>query len=249
MSQKPSISTDPYSTEFVADLFDRMSATYGLTNYISSFGFTERWRRCCIQQLPHHPRLGKGYDFMTGMGELWASLDPRFKEAEVTGIDISSFMLAQAAKNTSAYSYKIDLLQENVLANNVDNSSADFIVSSFGLKTFSPQQLDTLATEVSRILKPGGVFSFIEISVPKNLLRPFYMFYLKQVIPLIGKIFQGDSDNYRMLGKYTEKFADCTLFHQLLITKGLEVHQTSHFAGCATGVFGRKSEPAWPIQF
>ena len=62
--------------------------------------------------------------------------------------------------------------------------SADFIVCSFGLKTFNETQLGTLADEVVRLLKPGGVFSFIEISVPQNALRPAYMFYLKKLIPL-----------------------------------------------------------------
>lgn len=240
MVKKSASSPDLYSSEFVEGLFDSMSSTYGFTNYVSSFGFTEKWRHRCIQQLPSHPQLTKGYDLMTGMGELWASLDPRFELAEVIGIDISPLMLAQAAQHTPNYPYSINLIQADVLWNDLPAHSADFIICSFGLKTFSPQQLDLLATEVDRLLKPGGVFSFVEISVPNNALRPFYMFYLKRVIPLVGKLLQGNAENYRMLGVYTEKFRDCTLFYNLLKTKGLQVNQTIYFAGCATGVFGRK---------
>lgn len=232
--------TELYSSEFVAGLFDSMSATYGFTNYVSSFGFTEKWRHRCIEQLPYHPRLGRGYDLMTGMGELWASLTPRFTEAEVTGIDLSPLMLAQAIRNIKSCSCTIALLQTDVLSNNLPANSADFIISSFGLKTFSIHQLEQLAAEVDRLLKPGGVFSFVEISMPQNMLRPFYMFYLKRVIPLVGKLFQGDAENYRMLGVYTEKFRDCTLFYKLLKAKGLDVRKASYFAGCATGVFGQK---------
>ncbi len=217
-----------------------MSATYGFTNYVSSFGFTEKWRHRCIEQLPHHPRPMRGYDLMTGMGELWASLTPRFTEAEVIGIDISPLMLAQAIRKIESYPYTITLLQTDVLSNDLPANSADFIISSFGLKTFSTHQLEQLAAEVDRLLKPGGVFSFVEISMPQNRIRPFYMFYLKRVIPLVGKLFQGDAENYRMLGVYTEKFRDCTVFCKLLKDKGLSVNLTSYFAGCATGVFGQK---------
>lgn len=42
---------DIYKKEFVEHLFNRMSMTYGVTNYISSFGFTERWRKQCIREI------------------------------------------------------------------------------------------------------------------------------------------------------------------------------------------------------
>lgn len=237
---KPQTLTDLYSSDFVAGLFDSMSSTYGLTNYVSSFGFTERWRHRCVEQLPIHAELKNGYDLMTGMGELWASLDQRFEKATVTALDISPIMLVQAEKNASRYPYKISLQQADVLQNDIPDDCADFIVCSFGLKTFNEIQLGKLADEVARLLKPGGVFSFIEISVPQNALRPVYMFYLKKLIPLIGRMFQGDADNYRMLGIYTENFKDCGMFHKFLLEKGLESNFRSYFHGCATGVSGKK---------
>jgi ubiquinone/menaquinone biosynthesis methyltransferase len=231
---------DIYSEDFVSGLFDSMSSTYGITNYISSFGFTERWRHRCIEQLPQQAQLKAGYDLMTGMGEVWASLDKRFTKTEIIGVDISPMMLARAAKNVSKYSFQISLQQEDVLSNTIPDNSADFIVSSFGLKTFNEEQQSLLADEVARILKPGGVFSFIEISVPQNVLRPLYMFYLKQVIPVIGTLFQGNADNYRMLGTYTSKFKDCSIFYHQLSKKGLDVKYKRYFLGCATGVSGVK---------
>lgn len=231
---------DIYSKDFVSGLFDSMAATYGVTNYFASFGFAERWRHQFIKQLPEHPYLEVGYDMMSGMGEVWASLDVRFKGAEIIALDISPVMLAKAEKQLKKYELAITLEQVDVLENSIPSNSADFVVSSFGLKTFNNVQLVALADEVVRILKPGGVFSFVEISVPDNVLRPFYMFYLKHAIPVIGKLFQGNADNYRMLGKYTATFKDCRLFHDLLSERGLVVKYNSYFYGCATGVSGRK---------
>jgi len=57
-----------YEPQFVASLFDEMSATYGITNYISSFGFCERWRRQPLEVTRLQPGM-LVVDLMTGMGE------------------------------------------------------------------------------------------------------------------------------------------------------------------------------------
>ena len=59
-----------YETKFVEKLFDKMSSSYANMNYITSFGFSERWRRQCIAEI----EIEKGktvVDLMTGMGECW----------------------------------------------------------------------------------------------------------------------------------------------------------------------------------
>ena len=42
---------DIYEEKFIIKLFDRMSKTYGTVNYFSSFGFTARWRKQCVQEI------------------------------------------------------------------------------------------------------------------------------------------------------------------------------------------------------
>lgn len=115
------------------------------------------------------------------------------------------------------------------------------IVSSFGLKTFSPDQIERLTVEVARLLKPGGVFSFLEISVPSNrLLRWPYLAYLRYLIPMIGRAFLGNPENYRMLSVYTEHFGNCHWAAQSFERAGLQVQEEAYFFGCATGVSGYK---------
>jgi demethylmenaquinone methyltransferase/2-methoxy-6-polyprenyl-1,4-benzoquinol methylase len=66
------------------------------------------------------------------------------------------------------------------------------------------------------------------------------MFYLRYIIPLIGRIFLGNPDNYRMLGIYTERFNNCSGMADALKHAGLEVEYRSFFFGCASGLRGRK---------
>ncbi len=110
------------------------------------------------------------------------------------------------------------------------------MVSSFGLKTFDREQQRRLAHTVAQLLKSGGSFPFVEISVPPFLpLRAAYMFYLKWLIPFLGRLLLGNPDCYRMLGAYTQAFDNATHFANCLREAGLEVVPVSYFFGCATG--------------
>ena len=124
-------------------------------------------------------------------------------------------------------------------------SSVDMIFCTFGLKTFSETQLSSLAAEVTRMLRPGGTFAFLEISVPPNpLLRIPFLFYLQQVVPLLGRLFLGNPENYRMLGVYTRAFHNCQTTGSLFAKAGLQIHFRSYFFGCATGFVGCKPLPS-----
>jgi SAM-dependent methyltransferase len=85
---------------------------------------------------------------------------------------------------------KIDFIEDDLLASNLPPESADFVISTFGLKTFNAEQHARLANLLARVLKPGGVFSMIEASDPKGWwLRPLYLFHLKVLLPIIESAF------------------------------------------------------------
>jgi len=233
------VQTKPsYDPKSIQALFDGMASTYGTVNIISSFGFSVRWRHQLVQGLP----LAKAtqiVDLMSGMNELCRSVAPRVgPTTRLTAIDISPEMVRRAQKD---WPFQLVIQTEDVLMWNYEPDSADAIISSFGLKTFDRSQQEQLSQTVFRLLRPGGVFSFIEISVPgSRLLRLVYLFYLNRVIPWIGRLFLGDPANYKMLGVYTQAFGNCQYFAECLCRQGLEVSEKSYFFGCATGVRGVK---------
>jgi demethylmenaquinone methyltransferase/2-methoxy-6-polyprenyl-1,4-benzoquinol methylase len=142
--------------------------------------------------------------------------------------------------------FRTEMVIADVLDWNLDCPFADVVVSSFGLKTFDRGQQAELAGKVAQ-LKPGGRFSFIEISVPPSVfLRVPFMFYLKRLIPLIGRLLLGNPDCYRMLGVYTEAFGNARHFAGCLKRTGLDAVAVSYCFGCATGVRGGKP-PSAPV--
>jgi len=174
---------DIYEPAFVKGVFDRCSARYIGFSWLFSFGFTERWRRQCVEALPLDPGAGaEGYDLMAGTGEVWPYLLHRYPDVRrITAVDISSGMHRLALERLHRErSHRIDFIEDDVLQSDLPPDSCDFIVSTFGLKTFNPAQHQALAELVARTLRPGGAFSFVEASDPKGWwLRPLYLLHLK----------------------------------------------------------------------
>ena len=236
--------TDIYDPTFVKGVFDRCSDRYITFSLICSLGFTERWRRQCVAAMPS-PAEGsaQGYDLMVGTGEVWPHLLQRFDGIKsITAVDISSGMHRLAMERLHAHrAHRIEFIEDDVLASDLPPESADFVVSTFGLKTFNPGQHARLAALITRVLKPGGVFSMIEASDPKGWwLRPLYLFHLRAVLPLIERIFLRGAQDFMMIGTYSTNFGNAAELAAMLRGHGLEVKFSKYFFGCATGVAGGK---------
>lgn len=235
---------DIYDPAYVKGVFDRCSGAYIAYSWICSFGFTERWRRQCVHYLPLRQSEGAvGYDLMAGTGEVWPHLLKRHpKLGAITAVDISSGMHKRAMRRLHAHrAHKIEFIEDDVLSSALPSASADFVVSTFGLKTFNPAQHARLAELIARVLKPGGGFCLIEASDPKGWrLRPLYLFYLKRVMPLVERVLLRGAQDFAMIGAYTSNFGDASGLAALLRAQGLQVVLRRHFFGCATSVSGVK---------
>jgi demethylmenaquinone methyltransferase/2-methoxy-6-polyprenyl-1,4-benzoquinol methylase len=235
---------DIFDPTYVKGVFDRCSSRYIGFSYFFSFGFTERWRSQCVEFMPQPASDGLvGYDLMAGTGEVWPHLLRRFPSiGAITAVDISSGMHAQAIKRLHSHrAYKIAFVEDNILASALPADTADFVVATFGLKTFNEMQHRELAKLVARVLKPGGAFAFVEASDPKDWwLRPLYRFHLRVVLPFIERTVLRGAQDFAMIGTYCDAFGDARGFGVALTEEGLEVEFRRFFFGCASGVFGRK---------
>lgn len=245
---------DIYDPDYVADLFDRCALHYRWWAAAASFGLVWLWRRQCVNRLPGQVALARHQgadintrtpqilDLMAGTGEVWPHLLSLYPEARITAVDISRQMHNRALSRLHGpYAHRIRHWQADVLRHDLSEGGADLLVSSFGLKTLTPEAQRDLAKRIARALKPGGVFSLIEASDPKGWrLRPLYRIYTHHVLPRIERFFLGGATDFRMFGTYTERFGDCTHFAESLRAEGLFVSPRRHVFGCATSVAGFK---------
>ena len=235
---------DIYDPDFVRGVFDRCGPAYRRWSLVASFGFVALWRRQCVAGLAEPPASAPvGFDLMAGTGETWPLLLRRWPHiGAITAVDISSQMNRRALERLNArHAGRVRLVEADVLAMDLPSGGADFVISTFGMKTFDPDQIERFAATLACLLSPGGTFSIIEASDPRGwMLRPLYNAYLRRVLPWIERLFLRGAQDFAMIGTYTARFGDCRHLARALAANGLEARVTRHFFGCATGVVGRR---------
>jgi ubiquinone/menaquinone biosynthesis methyltransferase len=234
---------DIYDPEFVKKLFNHMSGSYERMNYITSFGFSIRWRKQFLSKLGKSNEKLNVIDLLSGLGENWNYLKENFPNSNFNSLDFSEQMVLKSTpKAKRVFNNQLNVYIEDVLNNNLQDDHYDIVSCAYGLKTFNDDQLEKLAFEISRILKPNGKFSFVEVSMPKNkLLLSFYGFYIGKIIPKLGAVFLGNPSDYKMLWIYTKKFRDSSRVKEIFENYNLNVKIDKYFFGCATGISGMKN--------
>ena len=236
--------TGRYDDDYVRALFDRMGRTYDLVNVISSFGFSAMWRRLCVRNASIN-RGDRVCDLMSGSGECWRYI--LSAGAQLVSIDFSPVMVARQFDRRTKRRCSVDVRLENALSSSLPDESIDCVVAAFGLKTLDREGVRRLACEIRRILRPGGRFSFIEISDARDwILGSAYRWYIRSLIPVVGKVLLGDIECYRMLNTYTVAFGDCSRVAPIFSESGLRVNVRRHFYGCASSIVGAKDAEAQP---
>lgn len=233
-----------YNPEYVKGLFNKMSSSYERMNFVTSFGFSIRWRRQFLETFKQTQHKAEIIDLLTGMGETWNATKNKLPNSTLTVLDFSDGMLKYAKqKSETKYNNEIIVLQQDILKNKLPSNHYDFVTCAFGLKTFNDEQLNVLALETKRILKSGGQFSFIEVSKPNNrILKTLYGFYLGKIIPILGRLLLGNPEEYKMLWQYTNKFDNAKKATEIFANTGLKTEFNSYFYGCATGFYGTKTD-------
>lgn len=234
---------DLYSGAAVRGLFDRMSRTYERMNIVMSFGFSVRWRRQMMLLLPRDPQRRRVLDAMSGMGETWREVLRAIPDAEPAALDFSTRMIEHAGtRNQLRFGGRFDLLCQDMLDNDLPDGAFDVVVSAYGMKTFDEAQSRRFADELVRLLRPGGSFSFVEVTEPPNrALRALYDFYLSRVVPVVGVLLVSDPVEYRMLHRYLRAYGDgASTSSALGGHPSLQVRRRLLFFGCATSWTGTR---------
>lgn len=228
--------SDPSRRE-IWKMFNLISPTYDRTNRIVSLGMDLRWRKKVAQFLPDRKNLSV-LDLATGTGDqITALLQSSASIQSITGIDLASKMLEIAKKKLQhrAQLFIADAQKLPFAANHFDATTF-----SFGIRNVASPL--TSLKEIHRVLKPGGRCLILEFSLPPQPIRPFYLFYLRHVLPHLGGFLSKKPDAYRYLNQTIEHFPSGKEFAVLLRTAGFSRLQTVPMAlGAVTLYVGEKT--------
>lgn len=230
-----------YDPNFTKDIFNRVSHTYDIVNLISSCGLASFLRKQMIRRLPAGAKPQRTLDLLCGMGETWGAILKYAPETQITAVDFSEEMIAGAKRrNARYYNEKVVIVEENVLESSLKENQYDLVICAFGLKSFDNIQIEIMANLTKRVLKHGGKFVFIEMSLPPNILfRTMFLWHVRYLVPFLGAI-SGNRKAFGMLAKYTLSYRNSQIAGAIFAKLGLPIEHDSYLLGSASGFHGYK---------
>ncbi len=197
-------SVNPYDSERpkkeqVTQMFDLLAPTYDKLNGILSLGIDEYWRREALSVLKKYPH-SHILDIATGTGDFAILANKILQPDKITAVDISDGMMAVGKEKVKTKGFENIISFENLDCANMafPDNNFDAAISAFGVRNF--EDIDKSFSEVLRVLKPGGVFMFIELTTPeKPPMKELYQFYTKKIMPLLSGIFATEQRAYEYL--------------------------------------------------
>lgn len=181
-------------------MFDEVAPTYDKTNDLLSFGQSRLWRGIVAKAVD--PRSGQSIlDMAAGTGSSTAAF-ARPGVRLVAG-DFSEGMLAQGRKRHP----DIEFVFADATKLPFKKQEFDATTISFGLRNVV--DVEAALSEMFRVTKPGGRIVICEFSKVTNpLLRPFYNFYLRKVLPAFSSLASKTPEAYAYLSESIDAWPD-----------------------------------------
>ena len=225
----------------VHQMFDRISRRYDLLNHLLSLGLDFYWRRRAVDKLDQKPNQ-RILDLACGTGDLALLAAKRLRnDCRVIAIDKSPQMLQLAAdKIVRRHVGSISLALGDGMILPIKDASLDAVMIAFGIRNMPDTSV--CLREIHRLLNLGGKAVVLEFSLPSNrFLRLLHRFYLRHVVPTVGRIVSGDEYAYSYLDQTIETYAQGEAFCELMRRAGfVEVIAEPVSLGIVTIYMGRK---------
>lgn len=200
------------------NIFDKVARRYDSLNTFFSMGMDRLWRRRLAKSISGSKTV---LDIATGTGEVAIETVDVLPEASVFGVDPSSEMLLLARKKivSRGLSERISLARSRAEELPFKDGSFDAVTIAFGIRNTVDPALSL--SEMRRVLRPGGKAAVLEFAIPRQkLFAPLYLFYFKNILPLVGSLF-GTKSEYKYLSDSTSAFPQREKFLDLMKESGL----------------------------
>ncbi|HEU4328970.1 MAG TPA: class I SAM-dependent methyltransferase [Roseiflexaceae bacterium] len=237
------LDTDLYDRSFKEHALGVLAKDSSRTTKIVSLGLDNTLRARLVERMHLAPGMVV-CNLMTGGGEMWPHLVPLIaRGGSITAVDFTPEMLALAQQRLGRMSARpvITLHQADACATGLPDDHFDAVVCAFGLATLTSTQFDELLQEILRILRPGGIFGFVELSRPAERRRQrWFDSYLAGVAPALSELLGGHLGGTLLLREYLTRFDNGQLLLPSFYKHRCIFYRYEFFGGCATAIVGMK---------
>jgi demethylmenaquinone methyltransferase/2-methoxy-6-polyprenyl-1,4-benzoquinol methylase len=185
-------------------MFGAIAAKYDRANAILSLNLHKVWNRKLIDSIEKkNPEIL--LDLCAGTGEIafgWLRRQKGPKTAIL--LDFCPEML-DVAQQRAPKNHRLSFIEGDAQALPLPSSSVEAISVAYGIRNIKDPS--RCFAEAFRTLKPGGLFSILELTEPKNpFLRVGHRLYLNQLLPLLGGLITRKPHAYRYLSESIQAF-------------------------------------------
>ena len=197
---------------FVKEAFAKIADRYVATNHVLSLGTDILWRKK-VGRIVRSWKPEELLDLATGTGDLALELQKVCPEAKITAADFSPEMLAHAERRGVKRTMVVDAMEMPF-----EDDSFDVLTVAFGLRNM--RDWNAALREMHRVLKPGGHLLVLDFSLPQNVLRKPYGFYLNRILPKIAGVMTGQQEAYDYLAGTIDRFPSGRAMQDLIEGEG-----------------------------
>lgn len=221
-------------TERVHQVFEKISNQYDSMNSVITFKRHIAWRQDVMKRM-NVKEGSKALDVCTGTGDWAIALaDVIGTNGEVIGLDFSKNMLKIAQDKQEQHALKqLTFIEGNAMELPCEDHSFDYVTIGFGLRNVP--DYSTVLREMYRVTKPGGTVVCLETSQPTLIgYRQASLFYVRYIMPLLGKFIAKSYDEYSWLQESARNFPNKNVLKQMFLEAGFsEVDVKSYSGGVA----------------
>ena len=202
---------NPYDSERpkkeqVTEMFDDIASIYDKLNGVLSLGIDGYWRREALSVLKKYPH-NHILDVATGTGDFAILAHKVLRSNKIDAIDVSEGMMTVGREKVREKGLEnvISFDRQDAADLTFADNSFDAVISSFGVRNF--EDIDKSFQEIHRVLKPNGVFLFIELTTPvKSPIKELYHTYTEYVMPYLSDLLSTEKNAYNYLPNSIKAF-------------------------------------------
>lgn len=223
------------------ELFREVAPRYALATRALSFFQESRWKSDLVNGLSSwvkNPERPSCLDLACGTGDITFLLAERFPKAKITGVDLSSEMLAFAQRKSKDASIRWLVKDMNQL--DFPEKSFDLVTGGYALR--NAPDLSALVRSLSRVMKVGAVAGFLDFS---RSGRPFpdrlSYWILKVWGGIWGGLLHASPRVYAYIAESLRAYPDRRALVELFEANGFVfLAEKRYFFGITTNVYFKK---------
>lgn len=169
----------------VYEIFERISPYYDSANNRISLGMQKKWKKLITDDISLRiNEKSQILDICCGTGDIGIDIAKKRNDIKITGLDFSSSMI-EIAKKKSENMKNISFVIGDAKNLPYENDKFSATVISFGLR--NTDDYYQVISEMARVTKKDGYIYILDSFIVQNkLILPFYTFFFRFVMPLLG---------------------------------------------------------------